>query len=293
MEKSINTVRGGVNPIKINGLVAEQISKDLATKLLDKTYMKNKDNVTINVSANGDDSTADGTEQKPFADLQRAVSYAYQNIKTNAHVTINFLTDFTHSEYLKLVHIQCGRYLIFKSNGHNVTLGRVLCQLGNFSFEGINFKQTDATQEILTVSSLANVYIIENSKIELADSPKQDLIQVWNGTLTFDDRSSITLTSKTQAPNNIFLFLCTYQGKIIFHSAPNITLENNLNAIGFFRCHLNSLILFDRKAVLSAPVRTQAKAYEVRMGAHLSFNGRGKPLNLGGLTEVDQSSSIS
>ena len=114
MEKSINTVRGGVNPIKINGLVAEQISKDLATKLLDKTYMKNKDNVTINVSANGDDSTADGTELKPFADLQRAVSYAYQNIKTNTHVIINFLTDFTHSEYLKLVHIQCGRYLIFR-----------------------------------------------------------------------------------------------------------------------------------------------------------------------------------
>lgn len=264
----------------------------MATRLLDKTYMKSKGQVYIYISTNGDDATANGTEQKPFATVQKAILYAYNNVYANHHIRLKFLTDHTTNVITSVGHIPNGQFFIFDANGHNVTLTRLKLSLGNFSFEGINFKQTDPTQEIINVYDGALCYILGDSTIEIMANAQQDIIQSWGARVLIDHRSNITFTSKG-VPKNIFLFLATYQGFNLIHSTARVTLDANLTHIGFSKTHINSCMFVDKKATITAPPRPQAYGYQVAYGAHFSTHGRGKLPNLGDLTSVDQSSSIS
>lgn len=291
MEKYINTVRGGVNPIKINGLVAEQISKDLATRLLDKTYLRQSKDLELYISNQGNDSTADGTQEKPFKTLSKCLGYIFNTVCTNYFVRVNFLTDYTESEDIIQVRaINMGGFLEIKSSGHNVVLHHIKIYQGFVTFDGINFTQT-LDDNLLYCADSAMLYFLNTFAITLKDNSAHRVFYPnRNAHIQISDNANITINGTTTS-GGAEVFRAQVNSSILV-LANSLKLTENLTNITGINCYYNSLVLFNPKT-FTAPPRPSAKGYLVSNNSHISFNGKGKPQNLGDIVTVDQSSSIS
>lgn len=246
---------------------------------------------TFFVSVNGDDKN-DGSEEHPFKTLQAALNYCYDNVVVNRYVEIKFLSNYYQETDCHIVHNQCGRYFVLDGNGFNVTLSHMTLKIGHFSFENINFKQQDPKRALFDINNLAEVYIVGNSTIEIADNNTAGIFAVYNAALIIDKRTNITFKTKGNPANvNGYISYSNYRAYTYF-SPTTCTIEN-LTKIGFFRCAGSSFVCFDKNATLRAPLRPSAYAYEISYGGHITFFGKGKPLNMGDLTKMDKTSTIS
>ena len=291
MEKYINTARGGVNPIKINGLVAEQISKDLATRLLNKTYLRQERDLVLYVSNQGDNSTADGSQDKPFKTLSKCLRYILNYVCTNYFIKINFLTDYIETEdVIKIRAINMGGFLEIISNGHNVVLNHIKIYQGFVTFKGINFKQT-YDDNLLYCADSSVVYFTDTFTVTLKDNCVHRVFYPnRNSHMQITETANITINGTTTG-KGAELFRAQLNCSILM-KANSFTIGNSLTNIVGINCYYGSIVLFIPQSFI-APPRPDAQAYYASYNSHISFNGKGKPQNLGGLTTVDQTSSIS
>lgn len=291
MEKYINTVRGGVNPIKINGLVAEQISKDLATKLLNKTYLRQERDLELYVSNQGDDSTADGSQDKPFKTFGKCLRYIYNYVCTSYFVRVKFLSDYTETEdIIKIRNINQGGFLEIVGNGHNVTFKHVKLYQTAVTFDGINFNQT-LDDNLFYIADATNAYAIGTFTVTLKENCAHRVFYAnRHSMLQIDDTSNVTIAGTTTA-KGAELFRCQINSSI-FVGANSFTIDNQLTNIAGINCYNNSFVLFTPKA-FTAPPRPNAYGYYSTFCGHVSFARKGMPQNLGALNEKDDTSFIS
>lgn len=82
--------------ITSNNFEANRITKSLQDKILAKTWYNTAfTGYEFYVSNQGNDTTADGSQEKPFATISKAVSHIFDNYRQrpNSAININCLTD--------------------------------------------------------------------------------------------------------------------------------------------------------------------------------------------------------
>ena len=109
------------NYVRVPGLVAERMSQSLANK-----FWQKPDPYEIHINADGDNSTADGTKENPFANLDAAITYSLDNSMTRVNKGQSFVfdTDYTAGENEGINMSGFSGHFIINGNGHNVVLRR-------------------------------------------------------------------------------------------------------------------------------------------------------------------------
>lgn len=124
-----------MSKVTIPGLVAENISQSLADKL--KNYIGGgvwlDKSVTYWVSNQGNDKTADGSQEKPFATLSGALRYIQRKVfNPDYSVSIDFLTDYEeaptiyHNFERPVGGVDNSLFIIQNTLNHNVTISRCI-----------------------------------------------------------------------------------------------------------------------------------------------------------------------
>lgn len=184
----------------INNFVAQHISKELAEKILSKTYLKQNANIIVHINQNiGDDSSADGSEQRPFKTFEGCCNYLQNNFITShmINIYIYFDTDYTttYETYFYVPNISTNyltKYNVL-ANGHNVTLQSISTDKCNILFDGITFKGTH------------NSYCLQGGK----------------STLTILKNCTLEQTTK----NTNYLLLCNYWGEVQIENGSSLTIK--------------------------------------------------------------------
>ena len=287
MEKSINTVRGGVNPIKINGLVAEQISKDLATRLLDKTFTKRDMEITLYVSNAGANETADGSRGKPFKTLKACIDYAIKNIGSNSNLTIKFLTDYTNVEKINITSHKFRTFTI-EGETNNIILGSMNVNQSYVVLSNLTFRQSALDVHCVYCGENANVRLENKINIEMLANATRQGIHAQHGKINI--MPSVDL--KFIGSGSPVTFIQVNMNGCIWCSANSVTIDNRMTEGSFIVCNGSSYFEFI-PSTFTSPPRPNGRAFSVTRNSHLSFFGKGKPANMGNTENIDQSSSIS
>ena len=123
------------NYVRVPGLVAENMSLTLANK-----FWQKPDPYEIHINADGDNSTADGTKENPFANLDAAITYSLDNSMTrvNKAQSVVFDTDYTAGENEVIYMSGFSGHFIINGNGHNVVLRRAQIRNMGGGYEQFN-----------------------------------------------------------------------------------------------------------------------------------------------------------
>ena len=183
--------------------------------------------MTYWVSNQGNDKTADGSQEKPFATLSGALLYIHQKVfNPNYAVTVDFLTDYEeaptiyHNFERPIGGIYTNLFTIQNSQGHNVTISR--CNVfgngvltlkdiaitsqdapainvnynGQVSLSGtLALTRTGASQPVIQAAHGGSVTIISGTVLNLY-SPGDDAAITLNTNARFQHRnvSSVSFT---------------------------------------------------------------------------------------------------
>ena len=118
----------------IPNLITKSIPKGVVDHILDQTIKHIHENLYVNISSTGNDDTADGSQEKPFKTLNKALEFVRRTVhiyKIGAGVRINFLTDYTETENIVYFKRIVGEdfsetmYTTVYTNGHNVQLNAI------------------------------------------------------------------------------------------------------------------------------------------------------------------------
>ena len=198
--------------IKIPGLVAENISQELAEKLQTpsvdlKDYVKIShavSGITFYVSENGNDSTADGTAEKPFRNLKTALKYANTS-KTDetSDFTVKFLSDYTETDSINIFNNLSK--IVIDGEGHNVVLRNAILSSAWVTFKNLTFNNhaDNPYNKIIYASGKSYLFFRGNNVINADNSDALNTIiecaekSILNvqGSLTINNPSDKQLTS--------------------------------------------------------------------------------------------------
>ena len=275
---------------QIKDLVATDISRSLFEKI--QRGIALQPYRELHISANGNDATADGTQEKPFKTLPKLLEYLnvlYSNSTSAKNIGIRFLTDFTYTEHLVL-HYMTRWYILFNGNGKDVTLGSASIRRSNIRFNDVNFKpQTtftnasciDADNHSLVV--LNNCVFYEpkaNVNFYLCCRYNSHMLIKGNIYLDFSENNSTVKDA----------FIAVYASSCTFNDG-NIGLRSNITTQKFVSTTRYGEFMMDASGKINSNGFTaNCKKYCASKYSTINLNGRGDSILLGnqeGVLEQD------
>lgn len=208
----------------------------------------------------GNDSTADGTQARPFKTLNGFLDWLKGRKYAPAEgVTLGFLSDYTESgETLAFIGNDTKIYI--DGTGHNVVLNRVTCYGAYMRFNNIKFTK------ILTVHE--GSCVVCGSAVFSAT--ETDCISCYgNSCVGF----SGNVVFSGDAPTHICI-TTQYGGMVYFHGTGAITVTGNrLRMLSVMRN--SSCAIYSGYTVNGAEGKTMQEPYRVAQGSILNLYGRG------------------
>lgn len=249
-----------------SNLIASKITKDLADKLKDYILQgggvvtsSGSKNIDIYVSANGSDSTGDGTQAKPYKTINYIVMHVLPYIHTDTVIYIHPLTDITEDSFSGFM----GKngVIINQQAQHTITFNRTIgLRNGVYSFfncvfnkacdlveKGYGYFNNCTFNPVTNIQSLrcryqsfASVYtatfIMDNSVSKMAMACYDHSFIHLAGTLTF--KGDCTYLMEALAKGSIYIVrkatINTSQAtgaKYFIHEHSNLILVKRGDAI--------------------------------------------------------------
>lgn len=210
------------NYVRVPGLVAERMSLTLANK-----FWQKPDPYEIHINADGDNSTADGTKENPFANFTNAVSFSLDRFipRSNKAINLIFDSDYTAgaTEYTQISGMT-GNYYI-NGNGHNVKLHGIYIYNqggGECTLDGLVFEQIDGLRMI--VSSGAGININNCTFIGQANTALSPIFVENHGKINIGKGCGITF--KGASSPAVRVFMIARKSYLRFNAAFNVTDES-------------------------------------------------------------------
>ena len=194
-----------------SNLISDKLSYELSNKFWKKAPLN------LYVSTNGSDDAGNGTEQKPFASLTKALTYIKDNLilKGQGGLNVKFLTDYSYSGSLYIFG-QAGNtgqgFINIDGNGHKVTLATGLnIYNSHVSFTDIDFETNANSTNVILISWKSAVRFL--------------------GTINF-----------TVKHDDKVLIYCSYFSKFENASNINVTVEDNKSIGRFVRVQRSAFV---------------------------------------------------
>lgn len=211
-------------------LVADKVTAGLKAKLLENVWRKPTEfGYSIYVSAQGDDTTGNGTQGKPFKTVSRAITWLVDNYigRPNTNYTVHALTDIDETQAAYNIQFHPW-HLKISADGHNVRLGRFYIQYSIVSFEGVTFCQSSAHRCVESV----------RTRVQLVDCFYENLLTEGNHS-----------------------FSPFHFSRGSYATVRNLTGKNTYNGPSFFISALNSLLDISGNCTLTAETVTQGGGF--------------------------------
>ena len=253
--------------------------------------------LTVYVSNTGNDSTADGSQSKPFKKLQKAMDYLASNYYyTTLHqqVTIKFLSDYVETDYLQIRGILGQRtvdrlYLIIDGFGHKVVLNNLRVNKSKVILTNLEIKPTldfgaGINSELYSQCHLSKTKVYIPSNVNLSYLIR---CAYWSS-FGFDKDVVFTTEAEAHTTNNIGQFLGVYCHSS-FYPPEIVTFEKPLKFIdSVFYCSENSEMRIGKNVQFIGGETIDARKYHIRSSSVINVYGRGPtilPGNKEGLVE--------
>lgn len=274
----------------IPNLVVNELGDGVVKQILDKTFKPIVENKILYVSNTGNDTTADGSREKPFRTLNACNLYAQKYIIGNYPVIINFLTDYTETlDRLKLRNNNILNYYTIDGAGHNVVLKGLNLYQGFFILRNLTFNQTNGNA--IYTSEYAFTFI-GNITINNNSSVNNSLIYANRGSyiaMLKDTTLNLNVTENITAS----LFDALLNSTMTIDDGAVVNINDRATKCTLYTARNGGYILINPKTFKCPKNRSQAKSYICVQQSHISFANRGAELAIGSLKEIDASSSIS
>lgn len=273
---------------KIPGLVAESISQELFDKIKDVSSPKIISNrPTMYVGTNGNDDTANGSQEKPFKTLLKCIEHIktkyisvgeFNNITPT--ITIKFVTDYIQD---RLIISDTNIQIVIDGENHNITIKNYIqvthgyLTLKNLS---INDERTNGT-ELITAWSNGFIYL-QDCVVNIINR-----ITTYYGVIKCRYSSYLEIRDCTfNCNNNIstLQYIATaYQGSHLIIASSNFIINNatiNHPQGGFLAVYDNGYI-FINTSVNFTGKNCNGKKYYIDGNGTIETNGRGESIFLG------------
>lgn len=265
-------------PYTSDNFVANSITKSLQDKILANTWKKIA-TTTLYVSNQGDDTTADGSQEKPFATISKAVSHIFDNYRQrpNSAININCLTDIDEGT-TQISFYWHGNRIFLNANDHEVKVGSVAVTHSELQFNGVTFLGR-ANTRALDVAQGA-IVVLNNCTIESHLNPYVSL-HVHRG-------ASIVVQGNTtfNTSNGFGLFYVERFGNIYTGGTITVNDTSESNTNGFVLGRTQGLCYFNTSAQLTGTFK--GKKYDLYSGSQLDTFGRGTGFLLGTDGEAEE-----
>ena len=278
----------------IPNLVVNELGNGVVNQILDKTFKPIVENKTLYVSNNGDDSTADGSVEKPFKTLWACIVYAYKNLVSNFQIRIMFLTDYTETNVksIKLrTHISSS-YFEINGVGHNVSLPSFRLYQGCFTIRNVTITNNTESTYPIYATEQATVFI-GNLKINIDPSITTGKVIYANRAAFIACLQNTSINVKTHTNYTGDYFTANNAGRLTLTDLNNITISDEGIKGTLYASRLCSLVTVAPRTFNCPKNREEAKAYYCHEKSHISFFGRGSDLAIGGIKDIDETSTIS
>ena len=266
---------------QIKDLVATDISRGLFERIQRGIALQPYKDLYI--SAQGDDATADGTQNKPFKTIPKLLEHInvlYANNATTKNITIKFLADFTHTKRLDLFY-NTRWYLIFDAESHNVTLGAISTRRCNVRFNGITFSaQNDLVYGSIIDADNSSLLIIDSCKFTAPSVRATFMLCVrYHSTLLLKGENTVNLGSNNNSIRDA-LIAC-YAKSDMYHEG-SLSIKSNIttNKIISLVRH-GSMYLGDNATFKANTFTVTAKKYFVKNYSFLDLRGKGDSVLIG------------
>lgn len=271
---------------QIKDLVATDISRSLFEKIQRGIALQPYKDLYI--SAQGDDATADGTQDKPFKTIPKLLEFIkvkHGNSLVKNNIVVKFLSDFTDTR--KLTFLYTNRwYIIFDANGYNVTLGGAFVRLCNIRFNGITFTpQDDVENRAFEALQASNIFFYNCTFNPCASPTISYFVTRYHSTITFSGDLNLNIgNSVTDDLFSAWVFSILYfEGKI--------NLKQNITCKRIFYVTRQAEASFIKEVVINNNTFTvNASKYLVNKDSLIDTRGKGKDFLLGnqeGVLEQD------
>ena len=273
--------------------MAENISKDLANRLLAKTLKPVTEYTTLYIKQDtGDDSIADGTQERPFKSLLACHNYITSNLgNTNSfsRITIKFLSDYTETNTLITfgsTNLGLGVGLTIDGEGFNV----ILCPLITYSccidLKNLTIKYSENNNTFrfcidVLYSSIVRIYGTVKFVIDVNNTNKGSFVTVmrslYGAEIALYDGFIIEFNNDISIANTFF---CGVNGSVtlygnIYINNSTITLNQIINLISNGRFSIGNYNISGTSNIIG-------QKYFLNYKSHLILNGRGNEvINLG------------
>lgn len=299
---NISSSKGGVKHFKIPGLVVENISKDLADKLLAKSLKPVTKSMTFYIKQDiGDDSIADGSQDKPFKSILRCYNYIRDNfyfsgvIKTLASqaIVIKFLSDYTETEnvleFFGITNDQMitQRYAVeINGEGFDVILNCVINYRSYLIFKNIVFKGSNATADSIIYSIYGRTFV-GDSTIKTDNNCTSSVILRASSYGVLIPSTTISFNVK-HIPQ--YFMLCDYLSMITTANMCQFNFENNFKiSEAFIKCSRQSLVEFEQSSNFNLnSFSVTGRKYFIDANGFVNTRGRGKDFILGSIEGILQ-----
>ena len=271
---------------QIKDLVATDISRSLFEKI--QRGIALQPYTDLYISAQGNDATADGTQDKPFKTIPKLLEFIkvkHGNSLVNNNIVVKFLSDFTDTR--KLTFLYTNRwYIIFDANGYNVTLGGAFVRFCNIRFNGIAFTpQDDVKNRAFEIMQASNLFFY-NCTFNPCSVPTTSYFVVrYHGTLTFSGNININVGSSVT--DDLF---SSWAFSILYFEG-DIQLQQNCTCKRVFYVTRQSEVSFIKEVTINQNGYTvNASKYLVNKDSLIDTRGKGKDFLLGdqeGVLEKD------
>ena len=265
-----------------SNLISSKIDKALANKITANSWGK-MFSTTLYISNSGNDGTADGSQEKPFATITNALLYVQRNYKLvpNNQLTIKFLSDYTITGNLyifELAGISGNTKLVIDGAGFNVVFKvRLYVASCTLELKNITIESKQANQDALLFLAFNSVlYISEKVNLHLKHSGCNIIVASENSILY--NKSAITVSADKGIIGRSF---CRFYGfsKVRLFSSDDASVT--INDVTF------SLAVFDgfRYALVETTKQIQGTAngrkYFLVTSASLDIGGQGEDYLVG------------
>ena len=276
------------NYVKIPGLVAEYVSKELADKLRRGYHrtLQQDGGYTIYVSENGNDDN-EGTQEAPLRHVSKALNRASEIKTTRTSIlTISFLSDYHDSSELLYINNPT-TYLKIDGTGHDVEVGYIeVTGGGRLRVEGV-------TVNITSIPSNKGIYVTHGSSLLLRNvqvivnqgSGIDVCIEASDNGLCFIE-GSCSFTNNTQSEINT-----------VFRVRDQAAFYDNADAVnisGSFNCvyHIYDIgYVIHVRSKYTATNGTPA-AFKLLSGSTIKLGGKGNEFVTGGTAGTTDDTAI-
>lgn len=262
-------------------LYAKEVSEDFNEIPL-PSLMPITDTLIVYVSANGNDTTADGSQSRPFRTLQACYDYIRNNyyFATGSNgVYIKFLTDYTETaNYLNLYEVlNCSasdpkNSIIIDGIGHNVILNPINNYCGYINLQNITLRTNANCTFVLQSSYERGILLGDNCTINIEHDDKKIFSLRGYGMIQIGRTVNINLNNKN-ITGLVYAETCANFG-CNFGGAPTINLVGDGT---FTKCLL--FANYASRIIIPNPITATGtitgKKYIINLNSILFLRGKG------------------